>query len=228
MHQLSAWSRLSIWALCVCFAVTLAACGEESGDSQQQPTVDVGVGDDAMTTSSGGGGDDGMSSSGGDTVTPNPDACAADPTPLRRLSHFEFRNTIRDLFPTLDPTLITLDSLGLPADNRPHEFDNDAEGTLPTPALIERYMEVGRVIAETLGADVVNLVECTPADQSEAEIVRCGQTFLRDFGKRVFRRPLTDEEVETFTSIDAPGLPLFGVGTVTRPRHFGVELTYSF
>lgn len=43
-----------------------------------------------------------------------------------------------------------------------------------------------------------------------------------------FGRNLTDEETETFVSIDAPGLPLFAVGTVNRPRTYGVELSYNF
>ena len=57
-------------------------------------------------------------------TTPNPGmVCdAPDPTPLRRLSHFEYWNTIYALYPG-----VNFPDVALPADSRPHEFDNDAD-----------------------------------------------------------------------------------------------------
>ena len=52
--------------------------------------------------------------------------------------------------------------------------------------------------------------------------------FGENYSIVAFGRNLTDDQVETFISIDAPGLPLFGVGNVNRPRTYGVELSYNF
>jgi iron complex outermembrane receptor protein len=52
--------------------------------------------------------------------------------------------------------------------------------------------------------------------------------FGENYSIVAFGRNLTDDQVETFLSIDAPGLPLFAVGTVNRPRAYGVELSYNF
>lgn len=52
--------------------------------------------------------------------------------------------------------------------------------------------------------------------------------FGENYSIVAFGRNLTDDQVETFFSIDAPGLPLFAVGTVNRPRAYGVELSYNF
>ena len=43
----------------------------------------------------------------------------------------------------------------------------------------------------------------------------------------VFGTNLQDERFETFFPIDAPGLPLFAVGSLNRPRHVGIEFEYN-
>ncbi|MFX3658267.1 MAG: TonB-dependent receptor [bacterium] len=50
--------------------------------------------------------------------------------------------------------------------------------------------------------------------------------FTETWAVSAFGRNLTDERFETFFPIAAPGLPLFAVGSVNRPRHVGVEFEY--
>ncbi|TVR04578.1 MAG: DUF1592 domain-containing protein [Deltaproteobacteria bacterium] len=146
----------------------------------------------------------------------DPAACGAEVVPVRRLSHFEYRQTLRDLFPDVD-----LPNLDLPADNRPNAFDNDAESMLASSVLLERWMDIGLAIARTLGEDIRDLVDCRPAEEAPAEWLRCGEAFLRDFGTRVFRRPLSDDEVEVYGTFF--GEPLDGAGFTER-----LQLTLQF
>jgi hypothetical protein len=108
--------------------------------------------------------------------------------PARRLSHFEYRNTIRDLFPGIEiPTLV------LPADPEVDGFDNNGEGLVPSTLLIERYDENARIIAKLVTEDLQALLGCDPADGQA-----CAEQWLAQFGRRAFRRPLTTAEQTEF------------------------------
>ena len=134
-------------------------------------------------------------------TTPNPGmACdAPDPTPLRRLSHFEYWNTIYALYPG-----VNFPDVELPADNRPHEFDNDADALVVNNALVERYLDVAKTIVTTLEAQdrLTPLADCMPADgATREEIATCGEAFVRKEGARLFRRPLSDGQVQKYSRL---------------------------
>ena len=63
--------------------------------------------------------------------------------PLRRLSHFEWNNTVRDLFANLSIPRRTF----VP-DNRAHGFENNAEVLVPSPLLVEQYQTAALEITE--------------------------------------------------------------------------------
>lgn len=187
-------------ALCAACAI-ISACGEEAPEGSEANSTNstssgADVTQDDTSTATGTTTADAVSQPDTTDTNSPPEACAPRPTPLRRLSHFEYANTVRDLFPNA-----TLPDLSLPPDNRPHEFDNDADGTIPSPALVERYMELGRQIAEVLGPDLPSMSGCVPADNSPEEMSRCGQMFFDQLGTRIFRRPLTSEERQSFGSL---------------------------
>ena len=107
----------------------------------------------------------------------------------------------------------------------------------------ENTIGVGGTITIPLGpGDLEIYTKYTWIDEQESTLLNTQQGVIDDledltasigyFGENysivAFGRNLTDDQVETFTSIDAPGLPLFGVGTVNRPRTYGVELSYNF
>lgn len=119
--------------------------------------------------------------------------CSVAPTPLRRLSHREYENTLSAVFPSVE-----LPDLQLPEDQRPHEFDNDVEALGASSLLVERYVDVGEVVASRVVADAPeDVMVC--ADPSEDERLGCGEQIVRTVGRRLFRRPLTDEQVREYT-----------------------------
>lgn len=111
--------------------------------------------------------------------------------PLRRLSHTEYRNTVRDLLPQ-----ITLPELQLAPDPTPHGFDNDAASLQAAPLLVNQYNAAAVVIAEQVAQQLDQLVTCVPADGSP-----CGRELILTLGTRAFRRPLGPTEIAAFQTI---------------------------
>jgi len=77
-----------------------------------------------------------------------------------------------------------------------HPFDN-AAGVV-TAVHAQEYLDAGRELARRVGDRAAELVECESG---------CAEVFARDFGRRAFRRPLSDEEVARYAALaDAEGL----------------------
>lgn len=118
---------------------------------------------------------------------------------LRRLTSFEYDNTVRDLL--ADPTRKS--ALVLPEDPRT-PFDNDYAKQAPSKALVEGFELLARDAAKSLIADGARrtaILGCTPTGPSDAA---CFKTFITKFGRRAIRRPLSDEEVTRFVTTFAP------------------------
>ena len=106
---------------------------------------------------------------------------------LRRLTHSQYNNTVRDL----------LGDASNPAAQFPPEdfingFKNQIQGQSLSPLLAENYATA----AENLAAAAVRrqakeLVFCKPASPADSV---CREQFIRQFGRRAFRRPLEPEE----------------------------------
>jgi len=102
--------------------------------------------------------------------------------PARRMTRFEYNNTVRDL----------LGATGSPADAFPADevsgiFNNQASALVVTELLAEGYMTAAESVATAAVQDLNGLVGCDPAASSEDA---CGAQFIDAFGKRAFRRPL--------------------------------------
>jgi len=122
------------------------------------------------------------------------------------LSHFEYANTLLDLFPTLTP--ITPD---LAADETIDGFSNHWDAMQPSDLLTEQYFQVAMSIARQLdAATVADLTDCESAD--------CAATFISEFGERAFRRPLSPEEEQAY-------LDLFQSGPGASDFLLGVQLS---
>jgi Protein of unknown function (DUF1592)/Protein of unknown function (DUF1588)/Protein of unknown function (DUF1587)/Protein of unknown function (DUF1595)/Protein of unknown function (DUF1585) len=114
---------------------------------------------------------------------------------LRRLTHSQYNNTVRDL----------LGDFSRPADRFPPEdFVNGFKNQLRTqgmpPLLAEAYSAAAEKLALNAfrAGDVHGLVPCKPASASD---VRCRDQFVRGFGLRAFRRPLTDVEATRYAAL---------------------------
>jgi hypothetical protein len=114
---------------------------------------------------------------------------------VRRLTHAQYDNTVRDL----------IGDYSKPAERFPPEdyvdgFKNQLTGQGMPPLLVETYSTAAERLA--LNAfrigDVNGLVPCKPASFSDQ---KCRDAFVRGFGLRAFRRPLTDDEAKRYSAV---------------------------
>jgi len=114
---------------------------------------------------------------------------------VRRLTHAQYDNTVRDL----------LGDYSKPAERFPPEdyvdgFKNQLTGQGMPPLLVETYSTAAERLA--LNAfrigDINGLVPCKPASFSDQ---KCRDAFVRRFGLRAFRRPLSEDEVKRYSAV---------------------------
>src|SRR5688500_8298328 len=137
---------------------------------------------------------------------------------LRRLTHSQYNNTVRDL----------IGDYSRPADRFPPEdfvggFKNQTRTQGIPPVLEDAYSRAAARMALNAfrAGDVNNLIPCkfAPPLQSdggsrrsargsertaaEAADVKCRAQFVRSFGEKAFRRPLTDIETRRYEDLFA-------------------------
>ena len=119
--------------------------------------------------------------------------CVVD-TPIRRLTRFEYNRTVRDLLgDTSNPADV------LPPEEEVAGFNNQAAALTSSDLLIEQYMKVAEDVSARAVLDVDALLpDCDPAlDGNDT----CALSFIQDFGRRAFRRPLLQTEVERLKGV---------------------------
>ncbi len=116
---------------------------------------------------------------------------------LRRLTHSQYNNTVRDL----------LGDYSRPADRFPPEdfvggFKNQTRTQGIPPVLEDAYSTAAERMAMNAfrAGDVNGLVPCKPASPRDA---KCRDQFVRAFGEKAFRRPLNDVEVRRYNELFA-------------------------
>jgi hypothetical protein len=146
--------------------------------------------------------EDGDGEDGDDDVGPDGQLCRAHESPLRRLTVRQYINTLEDLFP--GQNFASLETL-LPADAESHGFENIARLQVPSAALIEGYqrgaLEVTRTVFASPDAFEVNTGLEVPSSAEEANAA--AESLIRDLGYKIFRRPVTDTEVQRYGSVFA-------------------------
>ena len=121
------------------------------------------------------------------------DSTAAAPPPigpvLRRLTHFQYNNTVRDL----------LGDQGNLADQFPPEdfvngFKNQYQSQSISPLLAEAYSLAAGKLAQNAfrGGDTHALIPCA------LSAIGCAEKFVASFGKKAFRRPLQKDETDRY------------------------------
>lgn len=116
-------------------------------------------------------------------------------TPIRRLTHSQYNNTVRDLLG--DRSRI---ADRFPPEDFANGFKNQAVIQGISPLLAEIYSQA----AETLARNAYRLGELEqrlPCQPSSAADRDCRDRFLRHFGLRAFRQPLTEAEVHRYGRI---------------------------
>ncbi len=134
----------------------------------------------------------------GEPPGPVPDPPVIEPGPIamRRLTEAQYRATIADV---LGEDLVVAGRF---------EPDSRVAGLLAvgtshvsvTPSGFEQYESIARgVAAQALDAEHrATLVPCTPTDTTDDA---CAAAFVRTVGRRLFRRPLADSELEPWVAI---------------------------
>ena len=150
---------------------------------------------------------------------------------LHRLNKAEYNNTVRDL---LGSKLTPADAFT--SDPTANGFDNNADAlTLSTPDLQNYEAAAEALAAELLSAQNANkLATLAPcADTNVNTVSTCIRDFVTDFGRHAWRRPLTNDEVITITTLGmgqstdtyAQRLETVLVGMLVSPHFiFRVEL----
>jgi hypothetical protein len=172
--------------------VLTAASGCYSGldGGKASGGADDDAGEDDDGASAGSADDD-----GGDDGTPSDPEQVA-PIGLRRLTADEYDNTLRDLL--MDDTRAS--QLVFPEDLRT-PFDNDYTLQEPSLALIEGADLLASDAAARLLADPEKrelVVGCSPSGPADET---CFRSFVETFGRRAFRRPLTEAETTAFMTM---------------------------
>jgi hypothetical protein len=70
-------------------------------------------------------------------------------------------------------------------------FTNNAHALSVSPALAEQYQAAAEALSKNGTQNLSGLLGCDPVATNEPA---CVQQFIRDFGKRAWRRPLNTEE----------------------------------
>lgn len=125
-----------------------------------------------------------------DESTPLPESCNQPQpgrAPLRRLTRFEYNNSVAAL---LGDT--TQPANSLPSELLGNGFGNDADEQPTSSFLVEQYGTIAAGVASRL--DLAQLSpSCVDATSSEAEQA-CLSTVLEDFARRAYRHPLDEGE----------------------------------
>ena len=167
---------------------TLAAC--------QGQIIEPGGGSSSGTGAPPGvpiGGDDGSNPNrpqGVECKTINPGE-----SPVRRMSNAEYRNTISDLLgkatiadQVTEKFVSETESLG---------FRNNAQFLQVNSVVAQQYMDAAETIAAAVRTDT-SFLPCTPQAGNEKA---CATQFIREFGKKAYRRPLLDDEVAKYEKV---------------------------
>jgi len=115
---------------------------------------------------------------------------------LRRLTHSQYNNTVADLLGDR-----TRPANRFPSEDVVNGFTNQADGQNISPLMAEDYARAAAKLARDAARSGA-LTKLIPCDPKQAG---CGATFVRTFGERAFRRPLTPREAASFERLLGPG-----------------------
>jgi len=184
-------------------------------------SIDAGAGDPAGSPGMGGptagprSPDDGRPEQPGARPPPpasRPAPAAIKTTRLARLSHRQWENTVRDLLRL--PSLTSL-SAKFPTDAT-GTFTNNGELLSVSESLRADYQGAAEALAQQVVSDPAALARIVPAGGGDGKARALA--FIRDFGRRAYRRPLDDQEVMAFTALFeqgptvVPGVEAFAAG----------------
>jgi len=134
------------------------------------------------------------------------------PARVRKLTDAQYARVIGDLLPQ-----VTLPNVATPGSEL--SLIKDSSEFVVRGPLAAQYWDGAFAIAKQAAADPARLTGCTPTPTDAAAQRSCARTFVDAFGKKVFRRPLSEEDA-------APLLAVYDVGAETSFAK-GIELVVA-
>ena len=154
-------------------------------------------------------------------ICQNPNEIVLGSSPVRRLTNVEYDNTVRDLLGGNIPQLPEQPSDAVLKGS----FENDALSLGPSDVRIARYETAAMALGEHAANNGASRDRVLPCEADSAE---CGMEFVESFGKRAFRRPLTNDELDRWsgffesqrTEIDFDAAVQLTVAAMLQTPHF--------
>jgi hypothetical protein len=151
----------------------------------------------------------GPSGGAGSSGIVGPSACKDDQigiSPLRRLTRTQYDNSIKDL--------LGMD-LGLSQHFSEDELAGPFAGNYFTPVSESQYSQYATAAATAAAKAVERLPQLLPCAAAADDA--CATQYIRQFGRRAYRRPLTDDEVTRYQA-------LYQMGRTTGDFATGIAL----
>ncbi|HEY2903778.1 MAG TPA: DUF1592 domain-containing protein [Polyangia bacterium] len=144
---------------------------------------------------------------------------ASDSTRFPRLTHAQWENTTRDLLRMASVSGLSSTFVAEPLQSA---FNNNGSVLNVDQDMREDYQGAAETLAHKVASTPAMLTALTPA--APADAAGKMNAFLKTFGARAFRRPMTDAEVTRYAALFAKGPMLIASGNDFAD---GVELTVS-
>jgi hypothetical protein len=214
--------QLGPWGLSIAFLI--AGCSGTIGDRLMPGGDNAGTGPGTGPGSGGpgtgpgtGAGGSGGGMTGGGTGGQPPMLCTdgmvhAGRAPLRRLTRFEYNNTVRDLFgDTTSP------ATAFPAEEIGNGFGNDADALSVSSFLAEQYGSVAEGVATRLTTNAAQFAKFAPcaATVTAATEDACTRTLITNVAGKAWRRTVTDAEIADLLKLEQSMRPLTGATFAT-------------
>lgn len=184
----------SLLLLSACQGALDPAGREGDGDGDKGNPMVPGDGDVAGDGDNGTGGTGDGDGDGDGDIFQNPGVCVEgipSTSQVSRLLNREYDNVIRDLF---EITALASEGGAAPSSLLNPDFD----GAMNTFAWTAYLNAAETIAAEVMGgAARTKFIDCDAADAT------CLESTIRTFGRKAFRRPLSDEEVASFMRLNA-------------------------
>jgi len=137
---------------------------------------------------------------GGAPVVLDCSAIAPGRSPLRRLTTYEYNNTIRDL---LGDTTSPGTALPAQVDSKQNLFGNDADEQSPSSLLIEKYQSVAESVAAraTASATALGKLHSCASNVTTANEESCARMIATSLAPRAYRRAVPTSEIDDLVAL---------------------------
>jgi hypothetical protein len=119
------------------------------------------------------------------------------PAPLRRLTRFEYANSVKSLL-----NVDTSAASSLPVDEITNGYNNNVAVQTVSALHAEKYVALSETFAKEAVKNLATLTGCDAAAKGEDV---CAAEFAKSFGRRAFRRPTTAADEQALMTAYAAG-----------------------